>query len=272
MYEHVQECTGKMPGPTSVILAGVHGDERCGVEAFAILLPSLRIERGTVIFVYGNPRAIEKNVRETEQNLNRMFKPDTFLSKKEKASYEYGRAQVLKTYLDRADVLLDVHSSATPGSTPFLIAEGNARPITEKLPIDLVVSGFDDTQPGGTDYYMNKEGKIGICAECGDLNDPASTNSAVQIILSFLSVVGHMEGKVTTQAQTRLRVSHLYYARTESFVLTREYSDFEKLSPNTSIGIDGDKTVCTDQECFILFAENSTEIGKEVFLLGFEEK
>ena len=49
---------GSNPGPTSVILAGIHGNEPCGIIAFERILPSLKINSGKVIFEIGNPLAI----------------------------------------------------------------------------------------------------------------------------------------------------------------------------------------------------------------------
>src|SRR3989339_723844 len=106
MYEDVIEILGNEKGGTSIILVGVHGNERCGLEAMDTLLPNLKIQKGRMLVAYGNPKAIKQNVRFTDVNLNRMFKPDETLSKKEKASYEYACAQFLKTYLDQAEVLL----------------------------------------------------------------------------------------------------------------------------------------------------------------------
>lgn len=178
MSNDIIELTGSQSGPTSLILAGVHGDEVCGVEAFNRLLPGLRIERGRVWCIYANPRAIAASVRFTEANLNRMFKDTAALTAAERASYEYDRAQVLKSYFSQADALLDLHASYTPVSRRFVICEPNAAGIFEYLPADLVVSGFDAIEPGGTDYYMNRIGKTGICLECGYLGDPQSTDIA----------------------------------------------------------------------------------------------
>ena len=61
MLEEVIQFKGKQDGPTSIILAGVHGDETSGVEAFKKMLPTLVIDRGRVLFGYGNPAAIAAN-------------------------------------------------------------------------------------------------------------------------------------------------------------------------------------------------------------------
>src|SRR6185503_1602131 len=112
--------------------------------------PTLAVEKGRVFFVYGNPKAIELNQRCAEVNLNRMFKPDKFLTLEERRSYEYGRAQELKEYFEKADVLLDIHASSNSESRPFLICEPNSQDITKYLPFPTVVYGFDNVEPGGT--------------------------------------------------------------------------------------------------------------------------
>lgn len=90
---------GKVPGKTSIIMAGTHGNETCGIVAFKKILPNLTVESGKVIFVLGNPKAIKMNTRFSELNLNRAFLPAHKYSKKNKNSYEYIRAQKLKKIL-----------------------------------------------------------------------------------------------------------------------------------------------------------------------------
>ena len=255
-------------GPTSVVLAGVHGDERAGIEAFKKILPTLQIEKGQVFFGYGNPRAIASNARFVETNLNRMFKPDFMLSEEEKTSYEYARAQLIKKYLDQSDALLDIHASRTPNSTPFVICESNAKGIVEYLPISLVVSGFDTVEPGGTDYYMNSLGKIGVCVECGYFGDPESSRVAEKSIFAFLKSRGHIANDTTPQRQSYLRMYEIYITKTSSFTLAKSFNDFEEVLAGQIIGIDGKKEIYTEKDGVILFARNRKEIACEAFLLG----
>lgn len=268
MLEEITQLTGKEEGPTSIILAGIHGDEKCGVEAFRKVLPNLEIKRGCVLFGYGNPRAIETDRRFTELNLNRMFKSDDSLSKNEKESYEYKRAQFLRNYLNQADALLDLHASRTPNSKPFVICEANAKGITEYLPVDLIVSGFDKVQPGGTDYYMNSIGKIGICIECGYLGNPESTQIAEKSIFAFLKAQGHIKNDMSPRKQSYVRMYDLYKTKTDNFTLSKPFNDFEEISKGQIVGIDGEKEVQTEKESVILFARNRKQVGDEGFLLG----
>lgn len=268
MFEGIKKIIGKKNGSTSIILAGVHGNEKCGVEAFKKILQDIQIDRGQVFFVYGNPKAIEENKRFIEANLNRMFKNENLFSKYEMESYEYGRAQFLKNYLNQADALLDIHASLTPNSTPFVICEPNAKTIAKYLPVNLIVSGFDKIEPGGTDYYMNSLGKIGMCVECGYNNDPSSSEIAEKAIFAFLKIRGHLFNDLMPQKKSYLKIHTSYTTKTNDFNLSKSFADFEEVSAGQIIGIDGDQTVSTQKNAIILFARNRKKIGDEAFLLG----
>ncbi len=271
MFEKIVQIKGEEIGSTSIILAGVHGDERCGIEAVRAILPNLAIERGVVLFGYGNPRAIEANRRCMEANLNRMFQSDAALSRDEKKSYEYERAQVLKIHLNQADALLDLHASRTSKSKPFIICEANAKGVSEYLPPDLVVAGFDAVEPGGTDYYMNSIEKIGICVECGYAGDSRSVEIAKESIFAFLKARDHIKNDLSPKRQSRIRMYDLYKTKTNRFVLSKQFDDFEEVSKGQVIGMDGDEAVRAEKESVILFARNRDRSGEEAFLLGEKE-
>lgn len=258
---------GKNPGKTSAIFCGVHGNEVCGMQAFESILPNLQIESGEVHFVYANPKAIELNVRKTDFDLNRSFKPD--LTALQKASYEYGRAEELKVILNQCDALLDIHSSLVPLSQKFIICEPNAHAITKYQPIDILVSGFDLIEPGGTDYYMNKIGKIGICVECGTYLDPNGAQIAKESIMAFLAAQGHITKVLVEQKnQRKITVYTIYITQNPGFTLAKQFADFEELPKDTLIGTDGDQQIFADRDCVILFAQNGKDANEEGFLLA----
>lgn len=272
MSDNILELDGQKSGPTSLILAGVHGNEKCGVEALKKLLPLLKIERGRVLIATGNPAALARGVRYLEVDLNRMFQPRAALTAREIKSREYERAQVLKKYLNKSDALLDIHASLTPGSRPFVIGEANAKKIIKYLPINLVVSGFDSVEPGGTDYYMNSRGKIGLCVECGYLADHKALRIAEKSIIAFLKARGHITNNLVPRHQSHLRLYERYLTRTRKFTLPKKFADFEKIARGQLIGFDGREEVRAKKSSLILFARNRTAIGAEAFLLGVKKK
>ena len=271
MFEEIITLTGVGAGPRSIIIGGIHGHERCGIEALKNVSQNLKIEKGEVVFIFGNPRAIELNKRFVEANLNRMFKSDEFISEKDRGSYEYARAQFLKQYLNSADVLLDIHASSNSKSQPFIICESNAKGIIEYLPVNTTVSGFDNIEPGGTDYYMNSIGKIGICVECGYLGDPASYNIAEESIINFLKARGHVKNDLAPSKQSCIRVYYLHITKTDKFRLKRQFRDLEDIAEGEVIGIDGNQEIFADRKSVILFAKDRDMIGEEAFLIGEEE-
>lgn len=271
MFEEIVQLNGKEKGATSIVLVGVHGDERCGVDALQRILPTLVIERGTVLFGYGNPRAIEANKRYTEANLNRMFSNENRTAK-EKVSYEYHRAQYLKKYLDKADALLDIHTSFNTNSRAFIICEPNAKEIVKFFPVDLVVSGFDKVEPGGTDFYMNNSKKIGICLECGSTKDPRAIKKAEEGIFAFLKARGHLNNNLVVTSQSYIQMFRKYFAKTDTFTLSKPFEDFEEIEAEQLIGMDGQDEIKAPKRSLILFAHNGTKIGDEIFLLGEKKK
>lgn len=271
MTEDISIITGPMPGPASMVLVGVHGNETCGIEALQSILPNLVLQKGKVFFGYGNPQAIAAGKRFVGANLNRMYKNDSLFSAEEKMSYEYGRAQFLKTYFDQVDALLDVHASFTPESQPFAICEQNSRGIVEYLPVNRVVAGFNEIEPGGTDYYMNTRGKVGICVECGYLGDPKAVEVAQASILNFLKARGHLTNDIVPQEQVHIRMDRLYITKTAQFTLAKDFADFESVSQGQRIGIDGAEEVLAEKDGIILLARNRNQIGDEAFLFGAKE-
>lgn len=260
---------GSRPGKTSVIFAGIHGNEHCGIHAFEQIIPNLEIESGTVIFQIGNPKAVEQYIRFTEMNLNRMFKDEEAYSEIEKQTYEYNRALELKTLLDSADILLDIHSSTNKDSKRFIIGEKNSFSITEQLPFDLIVSGFDEHEPGGTDGYMNNKNKIGICIECGQHEDPEAIIKAKESIQAFLIAAGHVSGENPVHSQEKISITMLYKNKNPNFKLAQVFKDFEAIEQNTLIGHDGENAVFSPYKAKILFAHDIVDSrGQECFLLA----
>ena len=159
--------TGPLPGKKLLIIVGIHGNEPCGINAVKELLPMIAIERGTLTIALGNPRAVAEKVRFTEKNLNRMFQSDERLTPIERVSYEYTRSRELWPLLVEADVLLDIHSSATKDTMPFVVCEPNSFSIAQALPVPLVSYNWSELEPGATDTLVNESGGMGMCIECG---------------------------------------------------------------------------------------------------------
>ncbi len=113
---------GKSPGPTLLVLAGVHGDEYEGMfaihDAFRRVKPNQM--RGRLVAVpVTNVPAYHGRTRETPEdgkNMARVFpgRPDGSVT--ERIAYHVGEALI-----GRADCLIDLHSSGLALTSPTLI-------------------------------------------------------------------------------------------------------------------------------------------------------
>jgi succinylglutamate desuccinylase len=258
-------------GPVSLIMGGVHGNETPGIKAVDWLRENPPvIDQGTLHVVYGNPGAILAEKRFVVADLNRVFAPDENLSLRQRMSYERQRAEQLKPLIEGADVLLDMHGMGNPKCVPFIIAEPNAEHLYAQMPFDTVASGFDEHEPGGTDYYANKVGRIGICTENGYIGDPKATDKAIDGLKSFLSARGHIDETTEARQQRKFRIFDVHIAK-QTVILPANIPDFERMEPGAEIGTEGANKLLTpsDETSYILFARAGTfEPGKETHVLA----
>lgn len=271
MPKNVYTFIGKEPGKTLTIMAGVHGDEICGVRLFEKILSKFEIRRGTTNLIYGNPRAIEKNVRFTEMNLNRAFRVHPQFSEQAKKTYEYGRAEELKPILQTSDALLDIHSSNSENSTPFIICEPPSYPIVSYFPFPIRSSGWDAIEPGGTDYFVNLHKGYGICIECGYHLDPQAVLRAGATLQIFLTLMGAIDGE-TPKKNFNQREINVFSAPIvkEEYKPIRNFADFEKLQTGELIGYDGETSFFAPPKSVIIFGGKPRKRGEEAFILGKE--
>ncbi len=266
----IVEKQGESEGKKLVVLVGVHGNEICGVKAADLLLPTLKIKFGKVIFIYANLEAIEQNKRFVEQNLNRcFFNQQSFNIEK---SLEGRTAKEIIPYLDEADALLDIHASLTKDSIPFVICDESNIETAKIFGASKVVCNIDLFHPGSTDNYMNLQNKPGFCFECGYANDSKTQTVAEEAIINFLTYYGCIENKViqTSNKPKLVKIIDLYKNRYGSFKSKRDFKDFEKMKEKTLIGLDGNREVFVNMGQIVLFVRDREKINEECFLVGEE--
>jgi len=209
--------SGRDAGPTLVVLGGVHGNEPCGPAAIRRMMEDLTIDAGTLICVPEvNKLALEKNVRFIDANLNRvMGAPDA-------ATYEGSLVPELRSILDKADYLLDLHSY-TAGGPPFAFGtqEEKTLAFARALPAAAVVTGWEEcyakthphlVAPGiGTTEYARQQGAIAATFECGQHQDPAAMEFGCSAIRAALVHTGLMQDAAAFwKAPQHIRLDHIF--------------------------------------------------------------
>lgn len=259
---------GPEQGPSVAIFAGVHGNERVGVMALDALKSTLQIRRGTLYLVYANPPAIAKNVRMINKNLNRCF-----FAENSGTTYEDERARDLMKLLDECIALLDIHAYPDTEGDPFTICEDNSLDLATKLEPPIVSTNWTNAEPGGTDAYMYLSGKIGLCVECGHINEPeqylALTHTVIGQFLTYFDMA--IAPAAYSSDQKRLIRAKRGFIRTSNdFWLDEGLHTFNALRPgHVYARHDGEEFVAEPGEC-IIFPNANPLLGTEAFVIGHE--
>jgi hypothetical protein len=189
-------------GPRRVlVLAGIHGNEPCGVEAVKMMLQRKSLFSGnnanvtseellqdenwtikldtlfdslTIEFLLGNPAALSQNSRFIKRNLNRLFDINTLcdseLAEQGEYRYELHRARLITESIRHADFVLDIHScSSDVGSFALPSSLDLSECLAEHLPVKYVVESLvHSCLDGGTTLDAALWNDVpGVCVECG---------------------------------------------------------------------------------------------------------
>ncbi|MFW5746653.1 MAG: hypothetical protein ACOCWQ_03855 [Nanoarchaeota archaeon] len=244
--------------PDVVVLAAVHGDEPCGVYAMH-RLDDLTLVKGRLRCVIVNEEAIKQGVRFVDEDLNRAMQS-------RRQTREGRLAAQLRRILDEADALLDIHSTFAPEAPVYTICEDAGVAVARKMGSDAIVTGLDQFHSGSTDEYMHRQGKVGICIECGPSGSAGAVEAAYTAIFSFLSAYGMVE-KQDVAEQVPVLVASRLYRNVEWFRLVRDVADLEYFAEKTIIGYDGAVAVYAEAGEYILFAQEREDAGEECFVV-----
>ncbi len=256
---------GKLPGKTVAVFAGVHGNEKVGFLTLDKIISEIEITAGAIYFAYANPPAIEQHIRAVDKNLNRLFSRET-----RGDTYEDKRAHELMDIMDECEAVLDLHSYNSEFGEAFAITESSGYELVAKMNFPIVASGFSGLG-NGTDGYMYKRGKIGICLECGTTNRYESFLDLAELsVYQFLQYFGCVETTIpySQVEQKYLDVKEVIYKRTEGFKFSKKFKDFEGLPTGEPFLFDGDVSRTAEEGECIIFPRPDVAIGGEAGIIG----
>ena len=296
------QFAGLDPGPRLIVLGAVHGNETCGTRAIERVLADidggvLCIERGLLTLVpVANPLAYAKGERRGERNLNRRLLPSDA-----PAEYEDRIANVLCPWLAAHDVLLDLHSFASPGR-PFVMRgpADNAGPLepfahaaaegrfAAHLGPSRIVEGWmaayaqgaarrrtlgllDDADPSygiGTTEYMRSQGGYGVTLECGQHGDAAAPEVGYRAIRQAIALLGLADTLLAPPPAEfeRLRLTEVVDRQHEADRFVRPWRSFDAVHAGEHVGERHDGTaVIARADGHIVFPDVNALPGHEWF-------
>jgi predicted deacylase len=287
-YIHVFD-SGK-PGPTVMVAALTHGNEVSGaVVVDALLEKGLRPHKGVLILGFNNieayhsfdPRTPFKS-RMIDEDFNRTWgrlgQPAT--------TVEMRRAQVVKPFVERADLLLDLHSMHDDG-VPLMLAGPLAKGVELAkqvgTPVDIIAdsghaAGMRMRDYGG--FGDPKSAKNALLIETGQHWRASSVTVAKDVTARFLvasGVVGPADlpadWKQPTPAKQRVvEVTHAIATKRGNFIPARHFEGQELIAKaGTVLGHDDGEPVTTPYDNCVLVMPSSNRplrAGVTVVRLG----
>ncbi|SFS80043.1 succinylglutamate desuccinylase/aspartoacylase domain-containing protein [Halostagnicola kamekurae] len=175
--------------PEIAILAGVHGDEPCGVRAVERLLEQRPSVERPVKLVVANERALEKQVRYVDEDLNRAFPGDP--------NAETHEGQLAAKLTDELEGCLTFSMHSTQShSEPFAIVKAvtdTARKLCPQLPVAAMV----ETGNFSEGRLFTEIDTIEV--ECGLQGSETAAENAYSLTRAFLTATGALPGDTVSR-------------------------------------------------------------------------
>ena len=179
-------------GPLLFVTAGIHGNEPSGVKALINVFDELNKTQpeinGTIIGISGNQKALNKNKRYIDEDLNRTWTEEN-IEKNQPDSHEeremFEIIEVLKQHSQGDHTkryFLDCHTTSS-ASLPYVsVQEVNDNDEwAHKFPT-YIIRGFSDIITGDIDHYLSRTGMTGFVFEAGQHTDKTSQENHEGVI------------------------------------------------------------------------------------------
>ncbi len=191
---------GARPGPTLIVVGGVHGNEPAGVRAATRVLARLEAAgvalRGDLVALCGNVRALRGGRRYLERDLNRAWTAAALRSPPGQGPEDHERAE-LKAALDEAlaaargpVTFLDLHTTSAEG-IPFAMTGDTPRhrAFASAIPLPIIL-GLEEQLDGVLSEYLTARGAVTMVVEGGQHAGPATEANLEAALWVALAAAG----------------------------------------------------------------------------------
>ncbi len=184
--------------PDTAIVAGVHGDEVCGVAAVDRFRSSDITVRKPVKLIVANEEALELGERYVDTDLNRAFpgNPDSSL-------HEERLAHRLVEELSGLSAVLDLHSTQSYDQ-PFAVVSTLNTATASLIPATGVEHVADFSALGGNSLIDHCDG---VVVECGLTGSDQAAENAYQVMMNFLAAHGVIDRRFTMTDPALYRIT-----------------------------------------------------------------
>lgn len=277
-----------------VCVAGLHGNEPSGIEALRIIFDEfadLRPDRGTLIGMVGNRRAMARGVRYLAEDLNRAWLASRVealrrgrgpVNPEELEMVELDRA-LANSRLEStgAAYLIDLHSTSGPGKAFTTLDDSLInREFALAFPVPSVI-GLEEELSGTMLGFLAHEGWVNASFESGQHLDPDSVVRARAAIWLAMEAAGLLDPNTRPEveaARAALRKEHRNMSRVvavryrrhinpeDCYVSRPGLSSFQPVRAGDLLGHDRNGPVKASEDALLLMPLYQ-ELGHEAFFL-----
>ena len=250
----------EQPGPHVVVVALIHGNELAGAIVLdAMLREGVRLARGRLTLGFANIEAFARfspdnptASRFVDEDLNRLWDPASLDGPRR--SVELDRARRMRPLIDRADLLLDLHSMLWPSDALILSgpsAKGRALGQAIGAP-DLVVADHGHVSgPRLIDYapFIGAGPAAAVLVEAGQHWERQTVACARACVDGLLDMTGMVPSPRPRGPVRLAEVTVAVTAATAAFAFLRPFRGGEVIAErNTLIALDGTAEIRTPHD------------------------
>ncbi len=202
---------GTAPGPTVVVLAGMHGNEPSGVAALQNIFEMIQTAevsfKGRFVGLRGNIPALKQKVRFVDEDMNRIWFPSIIEQVRETpmGELESSERREIKQVLEVLDhigsedeepfIFADLHSFSAEGCM-FTITAHKERHLNllSNLHVPMIF-GIENSLRGTALRYFQDMGHITFALEGGQHQNDLTVYNIVAALFLLLNETGFLNGK-----------------------------------------------------------------------------
>lgn len=294
----IGEFVGDKDGPTVIVVGSIHGNEPSGLLAMRKSAPELaKIEfrmKGRVFLVAGNTRALRKDVRYIDADLNRHWTPETIELNSPGRHISTNRAEDAeqkelleifeRIFLTAKDEVyaLDLHSTSAE-STPFAMIGDTLRnrEFARRFPATILL-GIEEQLDATILEYINNLGAVTLGFEAGEHKQKTAVDNQEALIWLALYNSGCLDGqdvdverheRTLREAMGRPRIIEIRHRHAigpeDDFEMMPGYENFQPVRKGEVLAKDRNGDVKAIESGLILMPLYQ-KLGDDGFFLGRE--
>lgn len=278
---------GEAPGPTLVVIGGMHGNEPAGVEVARRVLADLRGVplRGEFLALAGNVEALAAGRRYLSRDLNRIWTDDrladalaTPTPDPEQAAARAMSAEI-KDCLARARgpvFVLDLHTTSAEGAPFIIVGPGAAeRAFAAKFPLPTIL-GMHERLVGVLVLHLAAQGVVGLAIEGGQSASPDAPLNLEAVVRVGLAAAGLVDEtprdavdwliKVRGELPTLIEVAHRQEVH-NGFRMEPGFANIQRVPAGTLLAHQGDEEIRAPFDGVVLLPLYQSQ-GQDGFFYG----